>query len=138
MKTELLDGEDLLADEMANLFRGWEGVGGRLYVTDRRVIFESHFLNIRRGVTVIALADIDDVRPRNNLWVVPNGLEIETCDGVRFRFVTWGRDRLIDMIHVCKGAAAWDDERGGGRPARPPADPSIRPPSSDGTTRDDG
>ena len=139
MKTEFLDGEELLADKMANLFRGWEGVGGRLYVTNRRVIFESHFLNIRHGVTVLPLTEIEDVRPRNNLWVIPNGMEIETRDGVRYRFVTWGRDRLIDMIHVCKGAAVWDGDKGpSGRPGVPQADPSIQPRSSvDGTTRED-
>lgn len=139
MKTELLDGEQLLADGLANLFRGWEGVGGRLYVTNRRVIFESHMVNIRRGVTEIPLADIEEVRPRNNLWVIPNGMEIETRDGIRYRFVVWGRKQIIDMIEVCKSGAVWGGDGKGfaGRtdatpplPGVAPADPAIRPGSS--------
>ncbi len=71
MKSELLDGEQLLAEEMANLFRGWEGVGGRLYVTNRRVIFESHLLNFQRGVTEIPLEEIEDVSAAEHPGVRP-------------------------------------------------------------------
>ncbi len=136
MRTELLDGERLLADEMANLFRGWESVGGRLYVTNRRVIFESHFLNIRRGATEIPLGHIEDVVPRNNLGFIPNGMEIRTRDGSRYRFVTWGRRRLIDMIHVCKSDVLWAQKREGPtRRGKAPDNPAIQTGSSvEGTT----
>ena len=134
MKSELLDGEELLAEAMANLFRGWEGVGGRLYVTNRHVIFESHFINFQRGVTEIPLDEIDDARPRNNLGFIPNGMEILTREGTRYRFVVWGRKRLIDMIHVCKSGAVWHEATGSRAAALPkppspvkPADPVMEP-----------
>jgi GRAM domain len=141
MTFDLMDGERLLAEELANLFRGWEGVGGRLYITNRRLRFEAHALNIQRGATDIPWEDIADVRPRNNLWIIPNGMEIETRDGVCYRFVVWGRKRLIDMIQVCKSGAVWgsEDQPDPGRAVQPPADPSIVPGSSvDGTAHKKG
>jgi hypothetical protein len=37
--------EEILADVGANLFRGIEAVGGRLEITNRRILFEPHFFN---------------------------------------------------------------------------------------------
>lgn len=42
--------------------RGWEGVGGRLYLTNRRLVFESHAINLQTGTTDIPLADIVDAK----------------------------------------------------------------------------
>jgi hypothetical protein len=127
-------------------------VGGRLIITNDRLWFESHALNFQRGVTEIPVEDIADVRPRNNLGFIPNGMEVETHDGVRHRFVVWGRDRLIDLIRqlvdeqaVRGGKARWGgeggpaadraDRRGTARGASP-SNPSIQPrPSVEGTRR---
>ncbi len=136
MKTELLPGERVLADEMGSLFRGWESVGGRIYVTNRRVIFESHGLNLQRGNTEIPLEEIVEARRRNTLFIVPNGMEIETRDGTRYRFVVWTRARLIDMIAVCKTGKLWERDEPPAQPDTAPADPSIQPGSSvEGTER---
>jgi hypothetical protein len=64
-------------------------------------------------------------------------MEIETFDGVRYRFVFWGRDRIIDMIHVCKSGKVWEStDTPAGRKRPSPADPSIQPGSSvEGTAR---
>ena len=132
MKTKLMDGERLLAGEMANLFRGWESVGGRLYVTNRRVIFEPHFLNFRRRVTEMPLTEIEEVRPRNTLGLIPNGMEVETCEGVRYQFVVWGRERIIDMIQVCKGGALWEDDEKRPAPNRRAAAAAGRRPGRSG------
>jgi hypothetical protein len=147
MTFQLGRGERLVEEALANLFRGWEGVGGRLLITDRRLWFESHALNFQRGVTEIPIEEIADVRTRNTLGFIPNGMEVETHDGVRYRFVVWGRDRLIDLIrqlvdeHAVRGGAA---ARGGAegtaapaQPGPPPGAPSIRPGESvEGTRRD--
>jgi hypothetical protein len=137
MNTKLWPGERVLTDAMGSLFRGWESVGGQIYITSRRLIFESHALNIQRGTTEITLENIAVARPRNTLWLIPNGMEIETRDGVRYRFVVWARARLIDMIHVCKSGAVWEhNDSPAGRTNTPSADPSIQPSSSvEGTAR---
>ena len=127
MITRLPDDEEVLADEMANLWRGWESVGGRIYVTDRRVIFESHWLNFRRGVTKIPIDDIEDVRPCNNLGFVPNGMEILTRDGRRFSFVTWARQSLMELIFYQLNSPRREDLRPEPRPdAGPPDERTTR------------
>lgn len=48
MRMPLLSGEQLIKEGFANLQRGWEALGGRLYLTNQRLIFESHPFNIQR------------------------------------------------------------------------------------------
>jgi GRAM domain len=53
MRMPLLSGEQLIKEGFSNLQRGWEALGGRLYLTDQRLIFGSHPFNIQRGSAVI-------------------------------------------------------------------------------------
>jgi len=39
------EGERLLRQGLANHYRGWEGAGGWLYLTDQRLVFRSHGFN---------------------------------------------------------------------------------------------
>jgi hypothetical protein len=97
---ELEPGEKLLADVFANLFRGWEGVGGKLYITDRRIRFESHRWNGQPGPSEILLREATAVRSFDNLGLIPNGVLVETDEGKSYRFVVWRRQRLIELIQM--------------------------------------
>ena len=90
--------EAILADVGANLFRGIEAVGGRLKITSRRVLFEPSALNLQKNPAEILLGDIAEVTKRNTLGLVPNGLLIRTRAGVEYKFVVWGREKLIGLI----------------------------------------
>lgn len=92
------DPEQVLADVGANLFRGIESVGGRLKITTRRVLFEPHSVNLQKNPADILLTDIAAVSKRNTAGFVPNGMSIRTKGGVEYKFVVWGRDKLIDLI----------------------------------------
>ena len=92
--------EAILADVGANLFRGIEPVGGRLKITSRRVLFEPHVLNIQKNPAEIFLSDIAEVSKRNTLGLVPNGLLIRTRGGVEYKFIVWGREKLISLIEA--------------------------------------
>ena len=59
----LAAGETLLREGAANLQRGVETVGGRLFLTDRRLLFRSHGFNVQDGDTEIPLARIRGARP---------------------------------------------------------------------------
>ncbi|MDN3689786.1 GRAM domain-containing protein [Cyclobacterium jeungdonense] len=48
----------------ATLFKGLEGVGGKLFLTNKRVIFKSHQLNIQRGQTDIDFSSISGIEKR--------------------------------------------------------------------------
>ena len=95
----------MLTDASATLVGGWRkvnwvNVGGLIYLTNRRLIFEPVGVSLRTDSTTIPLGSIAVVRPRNSLWLIPDALEIETRDGVRYHFKVWSRARLIDLIQA--------------------------------------
>jgi hypothetical protein len=81
----------------ANLFRGFEGVGGMLTLTSDRLVFRPHVMNIQRQEETIELADIECVEKANTLGLVPNGFKVVTADA-EFRFVVSRRTRWIGKI----------------------------------------
>lgn len=104
MKTPLAAGETLLKEGTANLFRGFEAVGGKLYLTNRRLIFESHAFNVQTGATLIELATISRVE---KTWtkllglipLIPNSIVVSNNAGEDFKFVVTGnRDVWIKTI----------------------------------------
>jgi hypothetical protein len=103
MKTPLLSGETLVKDGAANLQRGIETVGGWLYLTNQRLIFESHAFNILTGSTIIPLASITGARKcwtkfLNLIPLFPNSVAIATKEGKEYRFVMFSRQAWIDAI----------------------------------------
>ena len=106
MAIRLRSGEQVLAEKAANLFRGIEAVGGRMTVTNQRIFFEPHMLNIQTIPAEIPLAHVAEVGKRNTLGIIPNGLSIITKGGEEYRFVVWGRERLIDLIQSQLGTSS--------------------------------
>lgn len=96
---ELWSGEQILFDVAANLFVGIEGVGGKLKITNQRIHFNSHKLNIQTGTLDIPLSQIAQAKKRNTFGLVPNGMSIITKTGQEFKLVVWKRDRLINCIN---------------------------------------
>lgn len=103
MNTGLEPGEAVVKEGRANLQRGAETVGGRLCLTDRRLIFESHKLNIQRGTTTVALSDVERVSKQwtrflGALPLVPNSLAVHTTTGEEYRFVLPKREAWMTAI----------------------------------------
>jgi hypothetical protein len=97
-----LAGEQLVKQGPANHFRGMEGVGGWLYLTERRLLFRSHRLNVQNHELSIPLGAILEARPCSTAWVVPNGLRVVTAQGAE-RFVVEGRQTWVDEIEQVRG-----------------------------------
>ena len=79
----------------ANHFVGVEGVGGKLVLTDRRVVFRSHGFNIQVHALELPLASIASVTPVMTLGLVDNGLLFRMTDGHVERFVVGGRQEWL-------------------------------------------
>jgi hypothetical protein len=94
------ENEEILADVPANLFRGIEGVGGRLRITNQRLVFQPHAFNFQKMPLEISLGDIAEATKRNSLGFIPNGILIRTRAGVEYKFVVWGRDKLLDILQT--------------------------------------
>ena len=108
MKIELAPSETVIREGGANLQRGWEAVGGRLFLTNARLVFASHSFNVQTGPVEILLADIRQVMPcwTKFLGLLPianNSLAISTDQG-EHRFVVHGRTEWVKAIHSARAA----------------------------------
>jgi hypothetical protein len=86
VQIDLLPGETLLFQTKANHFKGIEGVGGKLSLTDQRLVFRSHALNIQSHVLNIPLQNIGHVERYKTIGLINNGLKI-TAEGKTEKFV---------------------------------------------------
>ncbi|WNG13813.1 hypothetical protein [Cystobacter fuscus] len=101
---ELREGEQLIRKSPANLQHGIGAVGGWLFLTDRRLVFQPHRfnLNAQLGPKEIAL---DTVRGTRLVFtklfgvlpLVPNALAIDAADG-ESRFVMGERRQWADEL----------------------------------------
>ncbi len=102
MKVHLRSDEKLIRQGAANMQRGLETVGGWLYLTDQRILFESHRFNVQTGSTEISLNDVLATRP---VWtkflgflpIFPNSLVISAGDK-EYCFVLFGRKQWASAI----------------------------------------
>ena len=110
MKTEMKPNEQVLKQGGANLQRGLETVGGKLYLTNQRLVFEAHKLNIQTGNTEINLSDIQSIE---KCWtkllgiipLMPNSLAVYTKTAKEYRFVLFGRGAWAEEINANKKAS---------------------------------
>jgi hypothetical protein len=107
MKTELKQGEHIIKQGFANLQKGIETVGGRLYLTNQRLVFEAHTINVQGGTTEIELSNINTTK---KCWtkflglipLFPNSLAVFTKTGEEYQFVVFGRGKWAAAIAVGK------------------------------------
>jgi hypothetical protein len=87
----LESGERLIHTGYANHFRNFECRGGRLAVTDKRLLFIPHSMNIQTGQLSLPRSEIAAVMPALTFGVVPNGLKARMRSGAVHRFVVTDR-----------------------------------------------
>jgi hypothetical protein len=95
---ELLKNEKVEEEIGASLFRGIEGVGGKIFFTNQRLIFKSHSLNIQKGQTNIDFSEIKNIEKRKTIKIVDNGIKVTTKEGKEYCFVVSDRDIQIQKI----------------------------------------
>lgn len=90
--------ETILFDTGANHFKGAEGVGGKLYLTNKRLVFRSHKFNIQNHELSINLPDIDKVDRYKTLGLMNNGLSVTTIDNKTEKFVVQQIDEWLNQL----------------------------------------
>ena len=98
IKPSLSENEKIEVEIFANLFRGIEAVGGKIFLTNDRLIFKSHSFNIQNGQTNIKYSEIDAVEKRKTMKAVDNGIKIITKENKEYCFVVNERDAQIAII----------------------------------------
>jgi hypothetical protein len=92
------ENEVLIKEYGANLFRGKEGVGGKIALTDKSVLFKSHKINIQTGESIINIVDISGYEVKNRLFnLLKNDVTLKTTEK-DYRFIIQGRDEFITEL----------------------------------------
>lgn len=99
IKPKLTQREIIEMEGPANLFRGMEGVGGKMFLTNKKIIFKSHKINIQTGQTDIFYENITEINKRKTAKLIDNGIRIKTNDGNEFDFVVNEREHWIEKLN---------------------------------------
>jgi hypothetical protein len=97
-KINIEPNETILFETSANHFKGAEAVGGKLYLTNKRLVFKSHKFNIQNHELSISLSDIDKVDRYKTLGLVNNSLLITTTDGKIEKFVVQQPNEWVNYL----------------------------------------
>jgi|SRR6185437_103243 len=85
------DGETIIYSGRANHFLNGIAVGGKLYLLNDKLQFQSHSFNLQNEGLVIELKQIQKATFYNILGLIPTGLAISTTDERTENFVVGGR-----------------------------------------------
>jgi len=95
-------GDVVIFQTPANHFKGVEGVGGILCLTDKRLIFKSHNINVQKHELSIPFSDIKAVDRYKTLGFMNNGLIVQLGNDVTEKFVVNKAKQWIEHIESTK------------------------------------
>ncbi|SNS61511.1 PH domain-containing protein [Belliella buryatensis] len=84
--------------QAANLFRGIEGVGGQVFLTNKKLIFKGHKFNIQKGQKDFPYEDILSCIARKTGGLIDNGVRLQTKGGEQHDFVVHEREVFLGML----------------------------------------
>ncbi|HEY3476910.1 MAG TPA: TIR domain-containing protein [Anaerolineales bacterium] len=93
----LEENESILYEGIASHGTGVKKVGGHLFLTNQRLIFKSHILNIKASEWHVFLQDVLDVTPSLALGFVPNEISVKTKSGLE-KFIVFERNTWLKLI----------------------------------------
>lgn len=96
---QLTRGADILLRPFG--MQGTEAIGGKLYLTNYRILFASHAFNRVTGIFSIYLSTLTDVRNTSILFVQKLTVSTSTQS---FEFVVWNVPYLIAAILSVRGS----------------------------------
>ena len=95
---DLADDEVLVAETGADSLGDAAATGGRLRITDRRIVYKPGFFNFHRRPLEIPFDEIEEIRKVRAMWITPLGILIRTKSGNEYRFAVFERSRFIGII----------------------------------------
>jgi hypothetical protein len=81
------ENEQLIREGGANHFRGKEAVGGKLVLTNKRLIFKSHKVNVQNHEQYFELNQIETVLATKTFNFFQNGLTLNLTNSEMHKFV---------------------------------------------------
>lgn len=98
VKFELDTDEEIIFQSGANYFKGIGAVGGFLTLTNKRLVFQSNYLNIQSHQLFIDLRDVVRFDRYKTLWIVNNGLLITTSQNVIEKFLVQQPENWEELL----------------------------------------
>ena len=98
----LRSGEEVLKEGPASHFFKGESVGGWLTLTDQRLQFTSHKINVQVHTLDLQLSQIARAETVATARLIPNGLKIKTASGESEHFVVNGRADWVNTMAKAK------------------------------------
>lgn len=95
---KIFDNEQIIREGGANHFKGMEGVGGKLVLTNKRLIFKSHKLNVQNHQDNFELEKIERLQTNKTLGFIANGLIVELANQEKHKFVVDAPQAWIEII----------------------------------------
>ncbi|HOX81785.1 MAG TPA: GRAM domain-containing protein [Chryseolinea sp.] len=101
---ELAEDEKLIKEGGANHIMGREGVGGKLVLTDKRLVFKSHKLNIQNHEQVFHFNDIQSLGEAKSLFILKNKLVLELLSKDLHKFIVDEPGVWVKEIELLRNA----------------------------------
>ncbi|MDO6744587.1 GRAM domain-containing protein [Tenacibaculum soleae] len=95
---QLEKGEQIEIHGPGNLFKGFEAIGGKIILTNKRIVFKSHNINIQKINVAIDYLDIKQIIKTKTIKFIDNGIKITTKDHKEYNFVVNERDLWFSKI----------------------------------------
>ena len=98
IRPKLTENELIEVEGPAGLFHGIENVGGKLFLTNNRIIWMSHKMNIQKGHAEIEYKNVKEIIKKKSFRIIANGIRIITNDGKKFDFAVNERDLWLEKL----------------------------------------
>lgn len=98
----LFSDEILIKEGPANHFLNGEGIGGWIYLTDKKLLFKSHSVNIQNHELSIPLSQVVEMEKGRTFGIIPNQLRINLGNEKVEKFVVENvNDWIKNIQELC-------------------------------------
>jgi GRAM domain len=98
IKVDIGEDEHVIKETGANHFKGREGVGGKLVLTNKQLIFKSHSFNIQNHQENFGLIKIKSVEATKTLGILKNRLTVQLITHETHKFIADNPGEWVEAI----------------------------------------
>jgi len=102
IQVELQENETIIKEGFANHKLKFESVGGKLFLTTKRLIFKSHKINIQKHIFELELNNISNCDRYKTMGIFSNGMKITKDNKTIEKFVVNSPDEWIENMKKIK------------------------------------
>lgn len=84
----------------ANYIKGFESLGGQITFNKDGFIFEPHAFNIQNGKVFVPYKSVVEIKKRNTLGIVPNGVSVIDNTDKEHKLVVNKRNDIIEFLKL--------------------------------------